>query len=155
MKALALVKYKTHSKPDTGGSTRNDIVTIVPTTIIVGSKDLDAFVPFIIDITIPCGEMFNYINNIKQYNCIRCKNNNPKLCDVQKYQQGIWGGADLLTKPKLIKKCAYTIEINDHISVGTSMDLVENTEKTELEKIEVFSRCDKYPLTSTAIKVKT
>lgn len=74
-----------------------------------GNLTLDTHRPFVMDLTIPCGNDFLDLT----FKCQTCQWNNPIDCDYRKYQRAIWSAGDVLNPPKIVSKTRYKISLTE------------------------------------------
>jgi len=134
MKACAWIKFKVHPDSKSAGTTRGDIVDILPfwNKVPPETKMMETFLPIGIDITIPCDKDFAYVDGKRSYDCGSCPDNDPEICDVIRYTRGYWGTGTVLDPPKLIKKRRFFVDIDSKIP-AESLIVAEKTDKTEIE----------------------
>ena len=129
------------------GSYKNDIIEIMPVADNYSMVMLNTFFPVIIEMYIPCGENFKYIEGKKQFNCDTCLN--TAICDKQKY-----GGGLVDENEELVHKFKSSINIDCFISAESKV-LVEKQDKVKEERDLVLLRTKKNPQLKMTITEKS
>jgi len=146
MLAYAMVRYL----PNAGSIERGDIICIIPVKKI-GNKNFDNAMIFAVDLNIPCGDKFSYIDGEKQFSCPKCRWNDPEICDVQRLQRPLFS-VDLFDNPKMVAWRGYKIDIDAHIDEEAKIEIEENT--TVLSTVicdKLVLQADNNPITRATV----
>lgn len=136
MKLCALVKIRQHPQPDGLGAQYGDVICFERSDRKFSDDEMKYFIAVPIDVNVPCGDNYKKVVNgqyVKEWNCSKCKNNDPELCEVQKYCRGEWTEGDIFTPPRLAKKFRYKISL-DTVIEKSILDTAKTSEKIEEDK---------------------
>jgi len=153
MKVYAFVKIRHHpQEPDGPGVHYGDIVSFHRVESKRSEEELKFFLPVLVDINIPCGDKYDREMRGK---CGKCKWNDPKVCDVQKYCRGEWSEGTLFEPPTLTKKRRYRLDLKS-ILPSDKLSLAEKEEKTEKDRLAILDYVSKNEISPSLIvdKVK-
>lgn len=163
MKAYAIVKFKEHPQPNSAGAQKGDIIDILPIydgNVTIGTKDLDFFIPIVVDMKIPCGDgnkeaagTFTFNSRGPEFRCGECKFNDIDLCERIKHLKAEWGGGDIDHPPTVVRKRMYKIDIETVIPKAT-LDTAKSVDKTEVAKASIitWSKTNEQPLSIVTLK---
>ena len=108
MKVYELVKIRHHPQPDGPGCQYGDVVLFLRADHKFSDKELKYFLPVPMDINVPCGDKYDKEMRGK---CGECKDNDPALCDVQKYCRGEWTEGSVFEAPTLTHKFQFKVDL--------------------------------------------
>lgn len=145
MLVKAMVKTKTHPQPEGPGAQKGDIIYLWPLAKDHGDETFNYYMSIIMDLTIPCGFVFN----IQPPPCAGCEHNLSRSCDKTKLEEPLF---DPITF-EVIKKRRHKVDVDALLSTD-SKSLVYNEEKTAGEKETMLSRAIKNPISKTIITDK-
>ena len=137
MKVYAYIKIADHPQPDGTGMQKGDICYFFPMNRPQGNLTLNAYLPVVVDLTIPCGQAFQDL----KFNCNKCQYNDEKLCEIQKYNKPVWSPGGLFEMPKPIKIRRYNIIRSKFISPLTEIEIVKRP-KTVAAKTAILLNAD-------------
>ncbi len=126
--------------------TAGDIVEILPAVKTqFGKHDLNKHIVVYSDINIPCGYQFA----IRNFNCNKCEDRSPDLCDYRKYMRGLFVGDAV----KPVSSYRYNIDYTKFISTD-SMESINVNEKTISSFDSITASAEKNPQPNTIITEK-
>lgn len=156
MKLCALVKIKPHPDPDGPGAQYGDVVTIERADRKFSDKELKYFLPVPVDLNPPCGDNYMKVDGgkyVPEWDCANCKDNDPALCDVQKFIRGEWSDGDVLNPPELIRKRRYKISL-DSVVEKSVLDTAKVSEKQETNRLTIETWVSDTSMEKTVIEDK-
>lgn len=156
MKVYALCKIKVHPLGDEGGgATRGDVIQFLRADHKFSDSEIKHFVPILVDITIPCGDDFMRVENGKyvNWNCGKCKDNDPEVCEVQKYVRALWDEGTVFEAPKVLRKFRFKLDI-DSILPEATLTVVDKEEKTTEEKASILDYAAKNEISKASVEDK-
>lgn len=119
-------------------SKKGDIVYIYSKNVQQPGDSFIDFVPFVIDLTIPCGQVnFDKIcsGDSTATPCNKCQYYDPEDCDVRKFTMGEWDEGD---PPELKNKYKHKIKRSKFITQETE-DLIVKKDKNPIEIAALFT----------------
>ncbi|MCP4149800.1 MAG: hypothetical protein GY757_18795 [bacterium] len=152
MKVYLWIKHKTYPGGDEGIQ-QGDVAYVYPIVADQGKLTHRCYFPIVADLKIPCDKNFTVSNGKAQWKCSGCKWNDPELCDVRKYTQGVWDAGDVFNAPKLIKKRMHKVDLDKVLSVQQK-EVILKADKTESEKTQTIDYAVANEKTTTDIEVK-
>ena len=141
------IKHRINNHPQ--GTTRGDIVEILPVDADPGRMVHRSHYPVDMDLSIPCGNDFT-----PPYKCATCVDNHPDTCDVRKYKVAEWDVGGVLEPPKVKKARKYNVDLEDLIPLSLKT-IAYKEDKTDNEKKAVENYSLANPKDKTKIKDKT
>jgi len=135
-----MIKVKHHPDPDGMGAQFGDVVSFSRPDHVFSEKELKYFIPIPVDINVPCGD--NYMKVVDggypDWNCSTCPDNDPDVCDVQKFVRGEWSEGDVENPPMLLKKRRYRIPI-DVVLNSTMLALATKDDKNIADRTVIVN----------------
>jgi len=153
MKVYVWIKHKDHPDKTGAGMQQGDIAYIYPMVKDQGKLTQTCYFPVVMDLNIPCGSDFDIKNGEKQWDCQRCINNDPALCDVRKYMMAEWTAGTLFEEPKVKKVRRYNVDLDEILSSSAKL-LVCKQDKTLAEEDKVIKDAEKNEVLKDKIKEK-
>ena len=164
MKVKVWVSHEGRVGENPKASQAGDVIFIYPMDSPHFQKTQETMVCVIMDLYVPCSEdescesykkgirfELDYENRKVKWACNNCPDHSR--CEIQTYNQPIFGVGHTEEEPKIIHKNRHKISL-DFLS-GDSKTLVEKVDKTEAEKIELVATAEKNPQLKTALIDKT
>lgn len=142
MKVYAFVKIQHHpQEPDGQGSHYGDVVSFHRIDREFSKDELKYFLPVPMDLKVPCGDEFMKPGS-KTYGCKDCKDNDPELCEVAKYERGEWSEGTVFDPPQVVKSRRYTVDLKAIVPSET-LAMAENKTKDALTEAAIMDTMGK------------